>query len=149
MPSEYKIRIDDLNKFNLSLAKLGARRIKHSKIKDIYYKQPQGTVLKIRSEDGQVDRIVHFRKTKNGFEKINIPDLPIAELGLMFDQKYQIDKIIEKEVSRFKVDDIGFSMHSIVGVGDFLVLEREPCSFVEKQFNVARADFFSTPFNEL
>lgn len=149
MPSEDKVKIKDIKGLRLKLTDLSAELVSSTKVKDTYFNQPIGTVLKIRTEEGKLDRVIHFKKVIDGFEALKTQDLPLEILKEELKAKFGVDKVIEKTIETFKISEVEIALHQILNLGNFLVICHGNRTCVAETFDLEESDFFSTPFNEL
>jgi adenylate cyclase class IV len=123
MNLELKARIDDPERTEADLTRLGAEFIGAATHRYIYFNQPPGEVLKLTEADDAVYRTV-IRARGNQFEIVSHePTDDPAALRIQLTRKYGIKRRLTNHRRFFTLPDNEVSINLIDGVGDFLIIE--------------------------
>lgn len=151
MAQELKIKISNLKQTEEFLRGKGAQFIEELTVKDTYFKQPDGKVLKI-SEDNRADFIVKIDNEGETFKivsKNKIEDISQTKRELT--KKYEIKCVLNKKRRLFRWDNYIIDLNLIDNVGDFLVLQGENLSkdIITERLKIKDPEFIHVSFDEL
>jgi len=151
MPEELKIRIHNYKEVEAKLTSLGARFIKELTVKDTYFSQPTGEVLKI-TEDDEDNFLVNL-KSENGkfriirYDSISEPETTKQELT----QKLGIKCVLKKKRRFFDFEGLAININLIESVGEFLIVEGEHLTtqVITDKLKIENPEFVTLSFDEL
>lgn len=120
---ELKFRIRNYENTEEKLRKLGAEFLKELHVTDIYFKQPEGKVLKITIDNSGMF-LVELEATAGKFQIKAYAPLTKVEATLeRLVRKYGVKCIIFKRRRFWKLGEYRININIIPGVGDFLIFE--------------------------
>lgn len=151
MRSELKIGVEDPKKAEEKLLKLGAKFTDEAWSVDTYYNQPQGKVLKlVQAEPGA--SLVWLELKDGKFvivktDKIQNADRADAEYSKKFGKKC----VLKKKRRLFEFKGFQLDIHSIDGLGSFLIVTGENPSerFVKEELGIRAPEFITDSFDNL
>lgn len=151
MKEELKIRINNYKEIENSLVKTGAKFLEELDVKDTYFNQEQGRVLKI-TEDERGFFLVEL-KEENGkfkilkYKKIDNPE----ELKKRLQNTYGIKCILTKKRRFFKFKDYNININLIEDIGDFLIVEGENLNknIIIEELGIQNPEFITKSFDQL
>jgi adenylate cyclase class IV len=147
---QVKIRIHQPWVVQNRLKLMGAAYLGSWSEKDTYFLQPAGCFLKIKRMKGSAF-LVRLRKSGGGFTKesefLKSPEKKENELSHI----YGISKIVEKRVRAYSSGGFLMRIHSIEGLGDFLLIENEtgPIKPLLRRLGIEKPEFVSLAFSEM
>ncbi len=151
MAEELKIRIPDYRKAEAGLLKLGARFLGEISVKDTYYIQPKGEVLKI-TEDDKGDFLVRLKLKDGKFGIVKYEPVKgvEAEKGALA-EKFGVKCVLRKKRRFFDFGGYGININLIEGVGEFLILEGEDLKreMISGMLKIENPEFVTVSFDEL
>ncbi len=151
MKKELKVKIHDYKSVEDRLKRLGGQFKGEIRVKDTYFNQLDGKVLKI-TEDDKGDFLVELHGKDGGFiikkyEKINNSEELKEQLG----KRYGVDSVLKKRRRFWKVHSLDFNINIIEGLGDFLILEDEnpKKEIITDLIRLKDPEYVEVPFNNL
>lgn len=151
MPEELKIRIHDHEEVEERLTRLGARFTKEIDVKDTYFNQSKGEVLKI-TEDDEGNFLVNLAPENGKFkirsyDRIPEPEKTKQELS----QKFGIKCVLKKRRRFFDFDGLTIDINLIEEVGEFLIVEGEGLTpdIITEKLRIPNPEFVTVSFDEL
>ena len=151
MAEEIKIKIQDYEKIEEHLFKLGVRFLEETKVIDTYFKQPVGEVLK-KTEDNKGNFLVNLKSHEGKFEinqYENVDD--VKKLKEELTKKYGLKCILKKKRRFFDFGDYSININLIEDVGEFLIVEGNNLSreVIIDKLKIENPEFITVSFDEL
>lgn len=150
MSKELKARIQDPEAIRAKLEGMGAAPVDESLHGYVYFKQPQGRVVKLTTKGGKTTKTV--LEAKDGKwdivsdDAVDAPDAMREELA----QEFGIKRELRNHRRFFKLGDDTVSLNRIEDVGDFLIIEGEaPSTDLLDMLGIDRADIVTDSFDNL
>ncbi|MBN1646238.1 hypothetical protein JW868_04330 [Candidatus Woesearchaeota archaeon] len=151
MAEELKIRISDVKAVRSKLKRLGVTPSSVLKVKDTYFNQPKGSIVKI-TEDSEGDSVIYMRTKAGKFEIIKHDEIENKD-EVLTDLKaaYGIRAVLKKKMELFRYKDYTISLNLIEGVGNFLVVEADSLteSFFTETLGIKDPEFITVSFDKL
>lgn len=151
MDKELKIKIYDLEKMKQHVTGLGASFVKEIKIKDTYFNQPKGEVLKL-SETSEGNYLAHLKAKSGGFAYLQNDKIHDAkEMKRSLGQRFGIKSVLMKKRRSYRFKDYLLDINIIQNVGNFLVVSGPSVSkkTVRSVLKIKKPLYITVPFDEL
>lgn len=151
MNNELKIRIEDLKKMRAHLLGLGAKFDKEITVKDTYFNQKEGEVLKV-SETNEGDFLVHLKAKAGGFDYLQNDRIDNAgEVKEELTKKFGIRSVLNKKRQFYKLNNYVLDINIIDKLGNFLVIIGPDISkdTLTKELSIKSPEFITVPFDKL
>lgn len=150
MSRELKAKINDPEAIEGQLKQLGAEFKGESLHKYVYFRQPEGRVLKLTTADGQTHKTIieargdQFEIVAN--DSVEDPEAEKSEL----DQEFGIKRELSNNRRFFSLDGESVTINRIEGVGDFLIIESEaPSADLLDKLGIDRNAIVTDSFDNL
>ncbi len=147
---ERKIRIDNLEEIENKLKIAGACLIEELEIVDTYYKQPEGSVLKI-TENDHGNFLVKLKEIDGKFEFIKNEKVEkLKPLKDALKEKYGRDIIVDKQMWFYRWKEYIASINLIDEIGNFLVVRGHSVpEDIFADLGIQNPEVITVPFSEL
>ncbi len=151
MKEGLKIRINNIDKMERHITKLGARYSGSLSETYTYFNQPKSGVLKItENENGSF--LVKIKSKKSRFEIIKNEKIKnSSEVKRKFSEKFGI-KCVLINIRKFYIfENYRISLNLIYGIGKFLIVEGENLSpgITTEKLKIKNPEFITVSFDEL
>ncbi len=151
MKKELKIRIHDYKRVEKNLLKRGARFSRKVEVRDTYFNQEPGKVLKI-TESSEGDFLFALESENGGFRitrKEAVKDVEKTKTALA--KEFGLKCVLEKRMRFFEFGDYAININLIDDVGEFLILEGENPTkeFIEEKLGIKNPEYITVSFDEL
>ncbi|MDA2922487.1 hypothetical protein MYX07_04455 [Patescibacteria group bacterium AH-259-L07] len=151
MAEELKIQINDHKEIEKKLLELGAKFVEEISVKDTYFQQPKGEVLKI-TEDDYGNFFVNLKSRNGKFEIVKYKKVGnVDKLKSKLTQQFGVKCVLKKKRRFFDFRGYSININLIDDVGEFLIVEGEnvtPDIFI-KELKIKNPEFVTVSFDEL
>ena len=150
MNKELKARIDDPAAVEEKLNQLGAKFERESLHEYVYFRQPEGRVLKLTTADGQTRKtIIEARGDQFEIVANDLVQDPEAEKNEL-DQEFGIKRELSNHRRFFSMGGESITINRIEGVGDFLIIESDaPSAELLDRLGIDRGAIVTDSFDNL